>query len=121
MSKVFVVQETTFEYNDEWYYPGESEGGQARKAFKTRERAEGEARVLARKKARSIMFGCYLGEDGFSWGFNNLEKVREIVGESAWDESWEYTIPDSMSDKDLDTLLDSWSNDLFKVVEIELE
>lgn len=127
--KIYVVTEISFEYNDEYYYQGESDGGTPVKAFSTKEKAE-EAlpeytrnwiKETSESKWSSIL--DYTGEDrdGFDVeAFARDAGLDESEVQEAFDNYDTEKINKFVLDN-LDSAVKALDLTLFKVTEIELD
>lgn len=126
MSKIYVITEASFEYNDEIYYQGESEGGEPVLAYSTREVAEKALDI----KTREWVDGTRTRYSSLSdYGYEvdevvDPEKFSELSGvaleevEQAWrahDGSF-----DEMALDNLDATVQSLNLTPYKITEIEL-
>jgi len=122
-NKVFTIVRIEWQYNDEYYYTGEGNGGNAVAVWRDKARAEEECRRLNRKSARGQGYhgvGNFLGEDPF-WNTKPTEetdKLFERIGFSR-DETWEYCIPESAADEDVDAFLDFFNMKFYKLTEVD--
>lgn len=92
----YVVLQTEWQYNDEYYY-----GGLPQKAFLDKKRADDECRINV-AKARSSL-AQFLGEEGFYRLKDEGLHKRLQIKEGA--ETWEYRVPETASDDDILMLL----------------
>lgn len=126
--KIYVISEISFEYNDEYYYQGESDGGTPVEAFSTKERAKQELPVYTRnwiKEQSESKWGSiqdYIGEDedGFRTDvFAKHAGIDESEVRDAFDRYDSAKINKLILDN-LDAAVKAFTLKLFKITEIEL-
>lgn len=127
--KIFVVTEVSFEYNDEYYYTGESDGGTPVKAYSTKEKAKAAIPEYTRnwiKEQSDSKWGSildYVGEDrdGFLVDvFASDAGLDEDEVTTAFDNYDTAKINEFISNN-LDSAVKAFNVTLFKVTEVELD
>lgn len=126
--KIYVINEISFEYNDEYYYQGESEGGEPVQAYSTKEKAQAAIPELTKKwildnsTSDWMSVAEYGGYDGgaidlhrfaaeASLDFNEVEKTFE---------NYDTKKINQMLRDNIDAAVKSLKLRLFKIKEIEL-
>ena len=122
--KIFVITETSFEYNDEYYYEGEGTGGKPVLAFSTLEKAQ----TALADKTRQWLISTNDSEGLISYGeepildvnkFSTLSGIDHNEIQSAWDDFDESAIS-NMVKNNIDAVLESLELTPFRITEIEL-
>lgn len=114
--RLFVIVETSWGYNDEWYYA--ESGTTNRKAYTDRAKANAEALRLNREFLRQNSLGDYLGEcnsltDSFS------DEELDAMGITNYEEC-DVHVPSSISDEDANKIIASLNDTFFSVESITL-
>lgn len=128
MSKVYVVIEGAWEYNDEYYYRschGASNIGRPERVFTERNKATARARELDIREIR----GCNLNDYSSNGMLEIIQEGKEeklsqlIFGHPNhnWDEWSECKVPSSVSDEMADKILDCLNIGWYDVVEVNLD
>lgn len=71
-TKLYIVCEYGWEYDDNYYYQGENNGAEPRKAYKSKEKAEADCKERNVAQLRSF------------WG-DNAREIRDHVSEGRWE------------------------------------
>lgn len=120
--KGYVVMETEWNYNDEYHYTGEDEGGSPVSVYTSRSKAEGVANAKSVERARTLYNGPFDYGDCYDEGrIDNIpEQVRKRLGIPD-DEPWGWKFPASASDSDILDTLEGLGVAFFTVEEVPLE
>ncbi len=126
MSKIYVITEASFEYNDEIYYQGESEGGEPVLAYSTKSAAETALDIKTREWVDGTRtrysglsdYGYSLDEVVDSDKFSELSGVALEEVEQAWD-AHDGSF-DTLALDNLDATVQSLNITPYKITEIEL-
>lgn len=112
----YVILQTEWQYNDEYYFR-DTEGGLPHRAFFDKAKADAECEkqnILAARKT----FSQFLGEEGF-WRVKD-PALRERL--QLTDDDWyEYQIPKSASDADVLALVKTMKMEFFVVKTVDVE
>jgi hypothetical protein len=113
--KVFIIQKVGWEYNDEYYYRAESEGGKPQKAFKDRAAAEAECLKLNLKAFDDHQgyLGCYVPE------FYEVEDQLKQAGCTIKD--WDFDPPPNADDSTKLKIMTILNAVFYEIVPVELE
>lgn len=133
MSKIYVITELSFEYNDEIYYTGESEGGEPVEAYSSQESADKACDLKTKDWVTNLLTEDYYGLSSYAYDldgllnvgkFSNLTGISEEELEKAWDEVWsgekEVKLNKLLGDN-IDATIQSLNIRPFRVTEINLK
>lgn len=117
----FVIQEIGYEYNDEYYYKGESGGGIPKKIILNEAVAKLELLRLEIERWRAEDIGYYGGSVGEL--SNNEEEFEEALKEANIDPDgdWRIGIPKEATDEQIKKLIKFSFIRFYEMVEVELE
>jgi hypothetical protein len=133
-TKIYVITELSFEYNDEIYYTGEAEGGEPVEAYSSKESAD-KACNLKTKDWVELLLTDSRYDDISSYAYNldsllDVYKFSDLTGveiktlEDAWEHSWsgnKETILTQLLRDHLDATVESLHIRPFRVTEINLK
>ncbi len=121
MTKIYVVTETNYEYNDEYYYAGEGSGGSPIHAYTDKSKAESACKESTKKwlEINDLTDYGYVAEGVFDVErFCSMSGLTEDEVISSWDSnSLNELVSESVSEEHL---IDSLRLSIFEVIEIEL-
>lgn len=125
--KIFVVTEISFEYNDEYYYQGESEGGKPVEAYSTKLKAQEAVNVRTKEWLKEISESKWGGITDYGY-MDEVINIDQFANESGLNyeetkEAFENHDSDTVNKLILDNLdvaVKALQVDIFKVSEIEL-
>jgi len=122
MGKIgFVIQEIGYEYNDEYYYRGESGGGTPKKIILNEATAKLKLLELEVEKWRGEDIGYYGGD--ISELSNNEEEFEDALREIGIDpnDDWRLRIPKEATDEQIKNLIKYSYIRFYEIVEVEVE
>lgn len=120
-TKVYSILEKGWEYNDEYFYTPESNGGRPIFVTLNKNVAKKKLEELLIKTLRGLPIGEYSDYGDLSWYYGiSHDTINDIFGTSYKD--WDITIPDNATDKQMKTLIDTghWER-WYEIVENNLE
>jgi hypothetical protein len=129
MSKsIFVINEISFEYNDEYYHTGESEGGQPVQAYSTKAKAEAAISELTKEWVKEHSESEWSSITDYSNYDESVLDVYKFSAKTGIDvaeidkafENYDTKKINEMVKNNIDAAAESLTIKLFKVVEVEL-
>jgi hypothetical protein len=123
--KIYAIREIHWEYNDENYYTTDHDAGHTCKAAKNKEAADKECLKLNLAALKQAMTGDRWGLREYCYDLDdiarNVGKMEQAIKEAGGQYSGDrVTVPDTVTDLQLQRILNSIHLRWFKVDEVEV-
>ena len=122
--KAYIILEAGYEYNDEYYYRPESEGGTPKNTFLDKEKAEKKQQELEIEQIRGLSLGHYGYEASDISDFPEeltqffKDEFDQIEEKGSYPE---FTVPMEATDKQIIKLIDLIDLEFYSVFETDVE